>query len=129
MIGKSVVALVLFVVIGLIALAFLDTQWGERKITTATVIALKFRPAHTTTRMMMVGKVMIPQTDRIPDTYIAEFFVGENSFKERKISKEEYMRLDEQRQIKSPVVCAAQYTQGYFTKWMNNVYVSTTCEE
>lgn len=129
MINKGLAALVVFGVLGFIALAFLDTHWGERKITTATLVVLKFRPAHTNTRMMMVGKVMIPQTDHIPDTYIAEFFVGENSFKERKISKEEYTRLDEQRQIKSPVVCAAQYTQGYFTKWMNNVYVSARCED
>lgn len=128
MIGKSVVALVLFVVIGLIALAFLDTHWGERKTTTATLMYLKFRPAHTNTRMMMVGKVMVPQTDHIPDTYIAEFFVDERSFKEQKISKEEYARLEEKRQTNNSVVCAAQYTQGYFTKSMNSVYINTGCE-
>lgn len=129
MINKGIAALVIFGVMVLLALAFLDTHWGQRHTTTATLIALKFRPAHTNTRTMMVGKVMIPQTDHVPDTYIAEFFVEERSFKEQKISKEEYTRLEEKRQTTNSVVCAVQYTQGYFTKGMNNIYINTRCEE
>ena len=69
----TVVLVILFGVIGCVLLgllffsidsAFIPTQHG-----TAIIIEKEFTEAHTTTTMMLVGKVMIPQTMYHDDEY------------------------------------------------------------
>lgn len=71
-IGILMIVLILLVMVLVGGLIFtgLDFAWRESQTGMGRVVNKGFIPAHTTTSMMMVGKVSIPTTHRHPDEWV-----------------------------------------------------------
>ena len=64
--------LIVVAIFGMLAFLGIDSVGVKYELTPATVAERTFTPAHTTTRMIMVGKVLVPQTIHHPNSWSIE---------------------------------------------------------